>query len=766
MRRFELTEGTSRKFWEVRREGTTLVLAWGRIGTAGQTKSLAFATEVDADAEREKRIAIKTREGYDEVTAAPSGPATGATAGGSASAPSSSSDRSSRSKRSNPAVGAPPPAGARLVFSDSVRARAIARRGGHYPPPATDAKETVSATFSALKAEWKKLARHQAAEHPRRAWAEDANLAWVSDVMVSRTLPHEGLDGGRLATLFAALWNVCKDYTLALRGPMVEAFATRVTPAVLLEALLGSHTLSIATEGNAWWLERSLRAVTLATCPPIPHGELDPWRAMRHGLARASAEEHDAAETVAIRAWTDAKASVRLALAFAFPHRTDWASSIAEDVIAGLPAGAWETRDEESRALYHGGGALLASAPNVSVASRVAEGAVGLGMPFLEALVDALGEDALAPVAGIFVRTLAGAGEEAQVRAFEALTTIDGDGTRRLLKEHEASWTPTPVAKRARAFLVGSTRKTGATKRDAGPRAVPVIEPIPLPPPPSSKGLPGNVAALVALAPPPRAPLYAVGEWAAVEAELGTALPADYRALVTVYGSGLFADWLGLFDPFDPRPHVRLAEQVRLLGQTNRDLRADFPDFFPHPLFPEPGGLLPFARANTSHLYWVTRGKPDAWTIVVMGRAEGEHEAYRFGAAEFLLRWLGGKLGRKVPPGFGSIDPKPYFLSMETTPRANIRAVLSPSDTPFAKRAATLTKAVERVAGPSRSIAEGDEDEASLWTAAGWLVRYVEKEGGGPTVTVQVPHAHVTTARRAIALVAAVTGSDVVSVDP
>lgn len=67
-RRFEFVEGTSKKFWEVRIDGTALVVRFGRIGTEGQTQKKAFTHVADAVAEAEKLIEQKTRKGYSEVT--------------------------------------------------------------------------------------------------------------------------------------------------------------------------------------------------------------------------------------------------------------------------------------------------------------------------------------------------------------------------------------------------------------------------------------------------------------------------------------------------------------------------------------------------------------------------------------------------------------------------------------------------------------------------------------------------------------------------
>jgi len=66
-RRFEFTGGTSRKFWSVAQEGTSLQIRFGRIGTNGQGQVKTFADEARASREMAKLIAEKTGKGYIEV---------------------------------------------------------------------------------------------------------------------------------------------------------------------------------------------------------------------------------------------------------------------------------------------------------------------------------------------------------------------------------------------------------------------------------------------------------------------------------------------------------------------------------------------------------------------------------------------------------------------------------------------------------------------------------------------------------------------------
>jgi predicted DNA-binding WGR domain protein/cell wall assembly regulator SMI1 len=69
MRRFELIDGSSRKFWEVTLDNNTLTVRFGRIGTDGQTKGNVLASPAAARAEHGKLVAEKTKKGYREVPA-------------------------------------------------------------------------------------------------------------------------------------------------------------------------------------------------------------------------------------------------------------------------------------------------------------------------------------------------------------------------------------------------------------------------------------------------------------------------------------------------------------------------------------------------------------------------------------------------------------------------------------------------------------------------------------------------------------------------
>jgi cell wall assembly regulator SMI1/predicted DNA-binding WGR domain protein len=67
-RYFELTSGTSSKFWEVSQKGSDITTRYGKIGTNGQSTTKTFASSEKAAAEVAKITAKKVKEGYVEKT--------------------------------------------------------------------------------------------------------------------------------------------------------------------------------------------------------------------------------------------------------------------------------------------------------------------------------------------------------------------------------------------------------------------------------------------------------------------------------------------------------------------------------------------------------------------------------------------------------------------------------------------------------------------------------------------------------------------------
>jgi hypothetical protein len=154
------------------------------------------------------------------------------------------------------------------------------------------------------------------------------------------------------------------------------------------------------------------------------------------------------------------------------------------------------------------------------------------------------------------------------------------------------------------------------------------------------------------LVPPPDFPVRANGDWKRFVSTNGFWPPEDYRMMVREYGSGLFAGWLYLIEPFDPShsfTDLVAAEARTLRGNGQRA-----------PMWPDPGGFLPWAKTTTGdHVGWRTGGKPEAWKTVIWDRS-GTVTEYDMNTVGFVLAVVERKLGPvSVPAGASSTPFQP-----------------------------------------------------------------------------------------------------------
>ena len=62
--RYEFSEGSSNKFWEIRLEGCSVITTYGRIGTDGTSTVKEYGSPAEAKKEHDKLVASKTKKGY------------------------------------------------------------------------------------------------------------------------------------------------------------------------------------------------------------------------------------------------------------------------------------------------------------------------------------------------------------------------------------------------------------------------------------------------------------------------------------------------------------------------------------------------------------------------------------------------------------------------------------------------------------------------------------------------------------------------------
>lgn len=167
------------------------------------------------------------------------------------------------------------------------------------------------------------------------------------------------------------------------------------------------------------------------------------------------------------------------------------------------------------------------------------------------------------------------------------------------------------------------------------------------------------MAALTALVPPPRKPFLGDGTWEWLHERLGTRLPTEYVTLMETYGGGCWTNWLRVSAPLSTGEHG-LAEEVRWVCDAYRGLRAEYPQFQPLAVWPEPGGFLPFANSiDGDQLGWLTEGPtPDDWPLIVYPRHAEQGPPLTGTLTDTLLEWLRGRFATEGLPSLGRVkDP-------------------------------------------------------------------------------------------------------------
>lgn len=157
-----------------------------------------------------------------------------------------------------------------------------------------------------------------------------------------------------------------------------------------------------------------------------------------------------------------------------------------------------------------------------------------------------------------------------------------------------------------------------------------------------------TIETLLKAVPPPALPSDAfTGPWEAVEAELGTSLPQDYKDFARLYGSGYFMEFLGVCIPRSPNPNMRLESYVRSVCAGFLTLDEEWP----YPWWPHPGGLIPFGSTdNGDFLFWLARGASADWGIVIWDRGLGHFETFDCDLTDFLAGLATGEILPKEFP--------------------------------------------------------------------------------------------------------------------
>ncbi|WP_035838893.1 SMI1/KNR4 family protein [Kitasatospora azatica] len=141
-----------------------------------------------------------------------------------------------------------------------------------------------------------------------------------------------------------------------------------------------------------------------------------------------------------------------------------------------------------------------------------------------------------------------------------------------------------------------------------------------------------------------RLPVPAVIDWPVLEAELGIALPADYKLLCELYPPFVVGGFLSVGTP-EPGGESGWVEGTRDELETVGEWceEADLAVAL-HP-FPAPGGLLPWAVSPQGDFFlWSTHPTdPREWTVTVASRSSVWWH-YTGGMVQFMAEFAAGVL--------------------------------------------------------------------------------------------------------------------------
>ncbi|WP_031068928.1 SMI1/KNR4 family protein [Streptomyces sp. NRRL WC-3742] len=131
-------------------------------------------------------------------------------------------------------------------------------------------------------------------------------------------------------------------------------------------------------------------------------------------------------------------------------------------------------------------------------------------------------------------------------------------------------------------------------------------------------------------------------DWQAVESELGTGLPQDYKLLCALYPRVVLGDFLSLSGPL-PGGERAWAREMDDTLETVEEWCAEANLAVPLRPYPAPGGLLPWAGTYEGDLFlWSTSADgPQAWTVTVASRSSVWWH-YTGGIVQFLADLASG----------------------------------------------------------------------------------------------------------------------------
>jgi hypothetical protein len=169
-------------------------------------------------------------------------------------------------------------------------------------------------------------------------------------------------------------------------------------------------------------------------------------------------------------------------------------------------------------------------------------------------------------------------------------------------------------------------------------------------------------ARLKNLMPPPARPRVETSDanaWKILQRQFGVTFPSDYFELVCTYGHGCMDDFLWLPDPFSSG---WLQLVMRRLQAMYESRAVQYGKTVPYALYPERGGLFPWAYTdNGDTIYW-TVGED---RVVVGAARDPDWDERRTSLSTFLADLIEHKVSSNVLP---DTFPGPTPVKYEAKP--------------------------------------------------------------------------------------------------
>ncbi len=150
------------------------------------------------------------------------------------------------------------------------------------------------------------------------------------------------------------------------------------------------------------------------------------------------------------------------------------------------------------------------------------------------------------------------------------------------------------------------------------------------------------------------------GGWQSVERSLGITLPEDYKAFIACYGTGAIDNFLWVLNPFSQNENLNLSSQSGVRLDSQRQFSLESGREMPYALYPDTNGLFPWGVTdNGDVLYWLCKGSPSLWVIVICDSRASQWREYTLSTCQFFAAIVARELIVDVfPEDFPSESPE------------------------------------------------------------------------------------------------------------